>query len=253
MLIQTLNNCIDVANQIAVEAFYSPKNTKNKSHNVYDVVTDTDIHIEDEIVKIIKEAHPDHNILAEERNTQNRDNEYTWIIDPIDGTANFANNNPNFTISIALTKNGEVVMGSVSSPIYKEVFTAEKGKGLFVNNVDYKNALSVREVNHLRGSIISGCLTDFDAKKAYKKYGLLPRSLGSAALELAWLAVGRIHGVFYNKISPWDIAAGIILVTEGEGTLLRFSDNLAMGHCYAVHKNLETQYKDIFQDIIIPR
>ena len=173
-----------------------------------DFVTNSDIKTEKIIIEELKKARPNYSIISEENGVdQNKDKDNTWIIDPIDGTINFLHGVPHFAISIALKSGNEIVSGLIFDPIKDEIFFAEKDKGAFLNN----HRLRVSNKND-----IDECLFSSN-HQGVKFSNLNMRYTGCAALDLAYVASGRLDGFFHNKINIWDIAAGALLVREAGG------------------------------------
>ena len=189
-----------------------------------DFVTKTDKKVEQIIIEELEKARPGFNILAEEGGTAENKSEYTWIIDPIDGTSNFIHGIPHFSISIGLEKKGELIAGMVFDPIKNEMFYAEKGRGAYLNN----SRIRVSSRNKIEDSIaLTGCpIIDEDNFKIFiQEHEIMlrnfnkVRNLGSAALDLAYVAAGRAEVFWHKKLNYWDIAAGIIIVKEAGGTI----------------------------------
>lgn len=198
------------------------KNVKNKELN--DIVTDVDIYMEEQIVSFITEHFPEHTIYSEEVGEINKENEYEWLIDPIDGTINFANGIPLFATSIALRKKDTTIFGIIFDYAQNDVYYCIKGKGSFCND----RQIFVSNCNKLKDSIVSFCLTShyneehikevikIEEKLASKVRGL--RLIVSAAIELAWCASGKIDGCLNVKPSMGlSSCAGKLLVQEAGG------------------------------------
>ncbi|NOQ12924.1 MAG: inositol monophosphatase [Methyloprofundus sp.] len=197
----------------------------------HDFVTEIDRQAEREIISVIKTAYPDHAILAEESG-QHEGNEYTWIIDPLDGTTNFLHGFPHYAVSIALKHKSRLEVGVIYLPLTNELFTAARGEGAMLNN----RRIRVAKQASLAGSLIG---TGFPFKAQQQKYldayldmfkavctntsGI--RRTGSAAIDLAFLAMGRLDGFWEVDLKPWDIAAGIIIVKEAGGVVTDLSFN----------------------------
>ncbi len=212
-----------------------------KQHN--DFVTDVDVASEQAIVETLLKAYPDHAILGEESGASrnlNDDSEYVWIIDPIDGTTNFLHGYPNYCISIALQHKGVITQAVIYDPVRNDLFTATKGAGAYLNDK------RIRVKNHDRigkALIAAGHGADPRALAEYlRMYEVMAsrcqgiRSSGSAALELANVAAGRVDGFFEKGLKIWDIAAGSLLVTEAGGIVGEFngeSDYLNKGDIIA--------------------
>lgn len=189
------------------------------------VHTKQDFSVEDYLVSAIKKKYPSHSILGEERGEHKKQSEFFWIIDPLDGTSNFVNHNPLFAVSIALLKNNQPYLGLINAPFLKEIYFAKKGKGAFRNG----QRMKISRISDFKKSYLCFCEGGEDNKKRTVKIfqAIYPqvleaRKLGSAALECAWVASGRVEGYFSTKISPWDVAAGVLLVQEAGGKVTNF-------------------------------
>ena len=174
----------------------------------YDFVTKTDKHVEKVLIEELSKIKKNYSFITEETGViKNNDKENIWIIDPIDGTTNFLHGIPHFAICIALQYKNEIVSGLTFDPIKDEMFFAEKDKGAFLNN----QRLRVSKKNS-----IDECL--FSSNHEGVKFSdLNMRYSGCAALDLAYVASGRLDGFFHNKINIWDVAAGALLVEEAGG------------------------------------
>lgn len=187
-----------------------------------DFVTKVDKESEDCIVKILKESTPDFDILTEETKPDEMKGEYRWIIDPLDGTTNYIHSFPFFAVSIALEEKGTIVLGMVYDPLRNELFFTEKGEGAFLN--DERIAASRRKT--LSKSFLA---TGFPFRahsyidpylKVFREMFLKSsgvRRAGSAVLDLCYTACGRLDGFWEMKLSPWDVAAGSLLIKEAGG------------------------------------
>ena len=173
-----------------------------------DFVTKTDRHVEKILIEELSNTKKNYSFITEETGTiKNKDKENIWIIDPIDGTTNFLHGIPHFAISIALKSKNELLSGLIFDPIKDEMFFAEKDKGAFLNN----QRLRVSKKNSLEECLFSS------NNEGIKFSNLNMRCSGSAALDLAYVASGRLDGFFHNKINLWDVAAGTIIVKEAGG------------------------------------
>ena len=198
-----------------------------------DFVTASDKKVEEILIEVLQKARPNYSILSEEIGQINNDDSFKWIIDPIDGTANFLHGIPHFAISIGLEHNKEIICGIVFDPIKDEIFTAEKGNGSYLNN----QRMRVSARSKLKDCIIfTGGPTfktnDEDKELSLKEYNkfsskvMTPiRKMGSASLDIAYVAAGRCDGFWQRNLSYWDIAAGIILVKEAGGFVTDFKGN----------------------------
>ena len=174
----------------------------------YDFVTKTDKHVEKILIEELSKIKKNYSFITEETGIiKNKDKENIWIIDPIDGTTNFLHGIPHFAICIALQYKNEIISGLIFDPIKDEMFFAEKDKGAFLNN----QRLRVSKKNS-----IDDCLFSSN-HEGVKFSNLNMRYSGCAALDLAYVASGRLDGFFHNNINLWDIAAGEILVKEAGG------------------------------------
>ena len=196
------------ASKILIRDFGEIEKLQVSKKGPSDFVTNSDLKAEKIIIDELKKARPNYSILSEENGVENnKDQNNTWIIDPIDGTINFLHGVPHFAISIGLKSNNEIVSGLIFDPIKDEMFFAEKDKGAFLNN----QRLRVSKKNS-----IDDCLFSSN-HEGVKFSNLNMRYSGCAALDLAYVASGRLDGFFHNKINLWDVAAGEILVKEAGG------------------------------------
>ncbi len=189
----------------------------------YNLVTAADIACEDEIVRVIRAAHPDHNFFAEEKKYERTPSPFTWVIDPIDGTANFAHGFPHFAVSVALAHEGALVCGVVLDPSRNETFRAARGQGAFLNDrpIRVSGAGSLRESLLVTGFYYDrGATMDETLEKIrtlLRRGAMDIRRTGSAALDLCWVACGRVDGYFEYKLNAWDFGAGALIVGEAGG------------------------------------
>ena len=173
-----------------------------------DFVTKTDKHVEKILIEELSKTKKNYSFLSEEVGSiKNKDKDNIWIIDPIDGTTNFLHGIPHFAICIALESKKEIISGLIYDPIKDEMFYAEKNKGAYLNN----QRLRVSNKN-----LIDECLFSSN-HEGVKFSNLNMRYSGCAALDLAYVASGRLDGFFHNKINIWDVAAGALLVEEAGG------------------------------------
>lgn len=197
-----------------------------KSRN--DFVTEVDRLAEHEIVKIIRKTYPDHAILAEEGGETKGDDDHLWIIDPLDGTTNFIHGFPHFAVSIALRVKGRLEHAVIYNPVSQELYTASRGYGAVLND----RRLRVSNIKGLEGSLLG---TGFPFRepehldcyletfKALHPLAAGIRRAGSAALDLAYVAAGRLDGFWEIGLKPWDMAAGVLLIQEAGGLVGDFA------------------------------
>ncbi|AIY41286.1 Inositol-1-monophosphatase [Collimonas arenae] len=202
-----------------------------KQHN--DFVTEVDQAAEAAIIDVLKNAYPDHAILAEESGASanlHDDNENVWIIDPLDGTTNFIHGFPQYCVSIALQHKGQITQAVIYDPTRNDLFTATKGSGAYLNDKRIRVGKRDKIADALIGTGFPFRETEGPAMDEYMKMfrimtqncaGL--RRPGSAALDLAYLAAGRLDGFFEKGLKPWDIAAGSLLISESGGIIGDFS------------------------------
>jgi myo-inositol-1(or 4)-monophosphatase len=196
---------------------------------IIDLVTEADIESEKAIIDTIRTAFPDHAVLAEERGALAGDPENCWIIDPLDGTTNFAHNLGIFSVSIAFSHQNETAVGIVFNPVNGELFTATTGQGAHLNNqpIVVTSTTSVQESLLATGfpynakDIIHRLLARFQRGLCASR-GV--RRLGSAALDLCYVACGRFDGYWEENLNPWDTAAGALIVQEAGGKVSDFKD-----------------------------
>lgn len=205
------------------------KNIERKKEEI-NLVTEIDKGSEKKIIEHIKNKFPNHSILAEESGETSKTSEYKWIIDPLDGTTNYTHSFPVFCVSIALEYKGEVILGVVYDPNLDELFYAEKGKGAFLNG----KKISVSKTDKLIKSMLAtgfpynvkenpdNCIEHF---VNFLMEAQAIRRLGSAALDLVYVACGRLDGFWEVNLNPWDVAAGKIIIEEAGGKITDFYGN----------------------------
>lgn len=213
------------AGSLLKENFGAVANIRKKG--VIDLVTDSDLRAEKIIIETIRADFPSDRIIAEESGTQGESPDRTWIIDPLDGTTNFAHGFPFFGVSIALESKGRIALGIVYNPYSEEYFEATKGSGAFLNG----RPITVSKTREIGESLLAtGFPYDIqtNAGDVLKLFGRMIkmaqgiRRPGSAALDLCYVACGRIDGFWEKGLQPWDTAAGVIIVKEAGGALATF-------------------------------
>ncbi|WP_421901899.1 inositol monophosphatase family protein [Maridesulfovibrio sp.] len=213
------------AGEIIKESYNKPKKIKHKGR--IDLVTETDLAVEKFLKAKLAKILPESSFLAEETSGDAELVDRTWIIDPLDGTTNFAHGLPMVATSVALWENGQVVLGIVNLPILNEVFTAVRGGGAFMNG----EPIHVSDCDSLEESLIAtgfpyaieehvDFITDALSRVLVKTQGV--RRPGAAAFDLAYTACGRYEGYYENSLKPWDMAAGWLLVEEAGGRVTEY-------------------------------
>ena len=230
MLQSTLMDAVQ-AGAAQLQHFFNGSFKISNKEGINNLVTEADHASEKAIINVIQKAYPDHFILSEETGEIKSNSEYKWVIDPIDGTVNFANGIPICCVSIAVEKEGEIILGTVYNPLMNEMYMAEKGKGAMLN--DKKISVSNKE-NVSNSCLVTGFPYSYlDSpngplqvfEKLIRK-GIPVRRLGSAALDLCWVAAGRFDGFYEHSLQAWDSAAGFLIVEKAGGTVTDFSGNL---------------------------
>lgn len=195
---------------------------------VVNLVTEMDLYAEKIITSYIKKHFPKHNILAEEEMNLEGDSSFRWIIDPLDGTTNYAHGYPIFCISIALQKGEKIILGVVYDPMRDELFLAEEGKGAKLNGQRIQVSSTPKLSQALLATGFPYDLRESDKNNFdhFRNFGLrvqAVRRAGSAALDLCYVAAGRFDGFWEMKLGPWDFAAGSLIVKEAGGKVTDFN------------------------------
>ncbi|MFN0279020.1 MAG: inositol monophosphatase family protein [Pyrinomonadaceae bacterium] len=212
------------AGQLLLEKF--DRNIKVSKKGDINLVTEADLASEALIIERIKSYYPKHSILAEESGnavTFGGENTWKWIIDPLDGTTNYAHGYPCFCVTLALEHDGEVVIGVTHDPTRNELFAAERGRGASMNN----KPIRVSETEDLADALtVTGFPYDFKSRENFARhlteFLLNSRGVrrdGSAAIDMAYVACGRFDGFWEEGLNPWDIAAGVLLIEEAGGQI----------------------------------
>jgi myo-inositol-1(or 4)-monophosphatase len=189
----------------------------------YDLVTEADRASEKLVVERLRSHFPSHNIVAEEGGGHESPSEYRWFVDPLDGTTNFAHSFPMFNVTLGLERAGEMVAGVIYDPIRQEMFTAELGSGAYLNH----RRIRVSGCKRLEDSLAS---TGFPSRRRHQNVNIYfyhqmameshgVRRTGSAAIDLAYVACGRLDAFWEFGLKPWDMAAGSLIVREAGGTV----------------------------------
>jgi myo-inositol-1(or 4)-monophosphatase len=233
-----------------LQHYYQKQFEISSKTSLNNLVTEADKKSEEVIINCIKEQFPEHYIFTEEAGEMPSNSEYKWIIDPLDGTVNFAHGLPLCAVSIGLEKNGEIIMGVVYAPFLNELYIAEKGKGATCNG----NKIQVsKQDNFEKSFLVTGFsyeweIGDYNPLQAFEnavKNNIPVRRIGTAAVCLAWVAAGRFDGYWEHNLHAYDTAAGFLLVTEAGGTVTNFKketytpyDNSLLASNGLLHNNI---------------
>jgi len=253
-----LETSMEIAREAgALLATYFERRIGYELKGEFDLVTEADRASERLVVERLRARFPSHAIVAEEGSGHESPSEYRWYVDPLDGTTNFAHGFPMFNVTLALERAGELIAGVIFDPLRQEMFSAERGSGAYLNN----RRIRVSKVSRLEDSLV---VTGFPSRKrhlnvnvhfyyhlAMFSHGV--RRSGSAALDIAYVASGRLEAFWEFGLSPWDQAAGVLLVAEAGG---RVSDmqgapaSLRSPHLLAdnglVHEEILRVFSDVF-------
>jgi myo-inositol-1(or 4)-monophosphatase len=227
-----VDKILQFAVDLALESGRVQKKRYQERHSItykgeINIVTDVDIECQDRIISRIKRHFPRDLIIAEEKENIYEEHKNRWIVDPIDGTTNYAHGYPFFCTSIAYEEGGEVVCGVVYNPIFEELFFAQKGKGAYLNG----ERLNVSGIGEMKQALVvtgfpydvnTSSQNNIDHFVAFLYSAQAVRRDGSAALNLSYLAAGRFDGYWELKLNPWDLAAGVLLLTEAGGKVTDF-------------------------------
>lgn len=255
MIKDTLINATE-AGARELSRFFNGEFKITNKEGINNPVTEADHAAEAAIFAAIRDVFPGHSILSEESGELNQDSDYKWIIDPIDGTVNFANGIPICCVSVGVEHKGEVIMGAVFNPILNEFFFAEKGKGATLNDrpIRVGNKTTVETSCLVTGfpytylDVINGPLDVFE--RLIRK-GVPVRRLGSGAIDLCWVACGRFDGFYEHKLNAWDSAAGFLIVEEAGGRVSDFDGNpysLYQPHLLATNGQIHDEMLDVINN-----
>jgi len=216
-----LDAAIEIAREAGAVLMEYFHHVRIESKGEFDIITEADRASERLIVSRLGERFPTHGIVAEEGSGHEAASEFRWYVDPLDGTTNFAHSFPMFNVTLALEQAGELVTGVIFDPLHDELFHAVRGEGAFLNG----KRISVSTAPNLESSLLA---TGFPSRKRHRNvnvhffyelamitHGI--RRAGSAALDLAYVACGRLDGFWEFGLNPWDMAAGLLIVREAGG------------------------------------
>ncbi len=252
-----LNEALALANVIARKAGRILQERQKSGFKVakkgrVNLVTEADLASEEMIVSSIHEAFPTHQILAEERGTGGGEGSTKWVIDPLDGTTNFAHGYPAYCVSIGLESDRQVVAGVVYDPVREECFTARRGEGAYLNGEHIEVSSEGRLEDSLLCTGFSYETEEIEENLRYfnymMKHARSVRRDGSAALDLCYVACGRFEGFWELSLHPWDVAAGSLIVTEAGGRVTRLdgsSTSIYDRECLATNGRLHRTISDI--------
>jgi len=255
-----LERAVEIAREAGtLLANYFERRVPFETKGEFDLITEADRASEKLVVERLRSYFPSHAIVAEEGGGRETASEYRWYVDPLDGTTNFAHSFPAFNVTLGLERAGEIITGVVYDPIRQELFTAERGAGAYLNN----RRIHVSAVRHLSDSLAS---TGFPSRKrhhnvnihfyyqlAMASHGV--RRTGSAALDLAFVACGRLDFFWEFGLKPWDMAAGTLLVQEAGGRVtdmkgkphtVTASDHLLADNNF-LHEEIVQAFEEIFK------
>lgn len=225
------------AGQTLIRRFTTLNRAMVRTKSQHEVVTPADLAAEKNILRTIKKHFPQHSILSEEKGADtNPQSDYLWIVDPLDGTTNFTMGNPLFSISIALVKKQKIVLGLVYVPFLKELYLAEAGKPATLNHKKIK----VSRINKIQNSLLTFCHgnDNHSIQQAtnihyyFKTAAKDIRQIGSAAIELCWVARGKTEAIIIPGAHPWDVAAGALIVRQAGGVVTDI-----LGHPWTLKSN----------------
>ena len=220
--VEVASKAAEAAGNLLIEHVDEERELKYKEGRA-NIVTDVDVLVEKQIIAVLQREYPDYNILSEETAAITNDSEYTWVIDPLDGTNNYVHGIPFYSVAIALTNSYEVLLGLTYDPWRKELFVAQKGAGAWLNG----QPITVSERTTLEGSFI-GCDMGYDPEDGA---GMLEgfrnswpqmcglRIMGSAVLGLSYVACGRLDLYIHPHLYPWDVTGGLLLIKEAGGKI----------------------------------
>lgn len=225
-MIDFIESLAKQAGDVLLSHFQEDQQLLKLRSSVKEAVTRYDKMVDELIIQEIRRQYPDHSLLTEESGLLEGNPDWLWIVDSLDGTANFADSNHLFSVCLAVMHKGELALGAIYAPAINELYLAEKGNGAYLN----QRRIHVSETSHLGQSYLFYCeggerdreRTGTLFSRVYPKVTDL-RKLGSAGLETAWVAAAKGEAYFTTKIEPWDVAPGVLLVEEAGGKVTDFN------------------------------
>lgn len=256
-LIKTAIDCVKEGGAVLLDYHRKLETLRIQSKGHFDYVTEADLAAQEVIVQLIRSRHPDHEILAEEDERSSGQNASRWLVDPLDGTTNFIHGFPVFAVSVALEYKDAIVLGAVYDPCRQELFLAQQGYGATLNGnpIQVSNrqetdeALVATAFPWREKTILCRYLGVFN--RVFAKVSDIRRS-GSAALDLSYVACGRCDGFWELGLSPWDIAAGHLLVKEAGGYISDFNggnNHIWIGDVVAGNPSIHTFLLKILREV----
>ena len=256
-LIRTAVDCVKEGGAVLLDYHTKLQTLQIQSKGRFDYVTEADLAAQEAIVQLIRSRHPDHEILAEEDESSSGQNASRWLVDPLDGTTNFIHGFPVFAVSVALEYKDAIVLGAVYDPCRHELFLAQKGNGATLNGspIQVSNREKVGEALVATAfpwrekTTLAHYLRGFN--RVFAKVSDVRRS-GSAALDLSYVACGRCDGYWELGLSPWDIAAGHLLVQEAGGYISDFNggnNHIWIGDVVAGNPSIHTFLLEIIREV----
>jgi myo-inositol-1(or 4)-monophosphatase len=248
-----LETAVEIAREAgSLLAAYYERHIPFETKGEFDLVTEADRASEKLVVERLRSYFPQHNIVAEEGGGHQSSSEYRWFVDPLDGTTNFAHSFPTFNVTLGLERGGELIAGVVYDPLRQEMFTAERGAGAYLNN----RRIHTSAVKRISDSLAS---TGFPSRKrhhninihfyyqlAMASHGV--RRTGSAAIDLAYVASGRLDFFWEFGLKPWDMAAGSLLVQEAGG---RVSDMKGQAHSVTASDHILADNGPLHEEVLV--
>lgn len=256
-LLETAVEAARRGGEVLLERYHRTREVDTKTNDA-DLVTDADRASEAVVAGLIRARHPDHALLAEEGTRGGPEGRYRWVVDPLDGTVNYAYRIPHWCVSVAVEDDAGPVVGVIFDPLRDELFVAARGGGATLNGAP----LAVRDTDRLSDALlVTGFAYDRGDRArnvpVFSRFAVECRGirrLGSAALDLAYVAAGRLHGYWELGLKRWDVAAGLLLVAEAGGLATGFEDGerpLDTGRVVAAGPGLHPRMREVIADIFV--